>query len=106
MILGPIFGLKLPKTSQDGPPKKSKRAKMTITNHLEHMHVNHLFTMLLEHQASQVSPKTAKKPPKMAPDGLQGPLNKKRVQFVIDFLAKSDPRNCPNSGPKSVQKLA
>ena len=43
--------------------------------------------MFLEHQASQESPETVKKPPKMAPDSFQEPLEKK-VQFSIDFLAK------------------
>ena len=34
----------------------------------------YVVTALLEHQASQESPNTAKKPPKLAPESLQEPL--------------------------------
>ena len=41
------------------------------------MLIDFLITTLLEHQASQESPKTPKKSPKTAPDSLQEPLKKK-----------------------------
>ena len=65
------------------------------------MHFVLVFTMLLEHQASQKTPKTAKTPPKMAPGSLQAPLKQKN-SFWIDVLAKVDPAIAPTI----VQKIA
>ena len=90
--------------NQDGSQKQSKRAKIAIKDDSENMHLDKLFKLLLEHQASQESPKTAKKPPKMAPDSLQQ-LLEKGVQFWINVLAKRHPQNEPKSSLKSVQKL-
>ena len=70
--------------SQDGPRRWSKRAKSAITNDFENMHFDLFFTILLEHQASLESPKTAKKPPKAVPNSLLEPLStkkKNRIRF-------------------------
>ena len=56
--------------------------------------------MFLEHKDAQETPKTAKKPPKMAPSSLQEPLEKK-AHFGIDFLVKVDPK----MNPKVVQQI-
>ena len=53
------------------------------------MHVDVFVTMFLEHRTSQESPKTAKKPPKMAIDSLQEPL--KQIVIVEHFFEKCDP---------------
>ena len=74
--MAPFWGPKLAKMSQDGPQKWSKRAQIAITNDFENMHLDLCFTVFLEHQASQESPKAAKKPPKIAPGSLQEPLKK------------------------------
>ena len=69
--------------SQDGLQERSEKAKIAITNDFENMLLDLSFTICLEHQASQASPKTAKKPPKMHPDSLQE-LSKKKGPIQID----------------------
>ena len=55
----------------------------------------------MEHQVSQESPKTAKKPPKMVPGSHQEPY-KKWVNFVTPLLPGNGPKNDPKSDPKSA----
>ena len=57
--------------------------------------------MFLEHQVSQESPKTAKKPPKMVPGSHQEPF-KKWVNFVTPLLPGNGPKDDPKSDPKSA----
>ena len=95
------WGPKQAKISQDGLPKRSKRANIAISSDFENMHFILFFTVFLEHQTSQKTPKTAKKPPKMAPDSLQEPL-KNKISSWIDFLAKLDPK----MASKVVQNVA
>ena len=79
--------------SQDGSRKRSKRAKIAVTNDFENMRFDMFLIVRLEHQASQKSPKTAKKPPKTAPDSVQEPLKTK----LDPFVKKNRPQNGPNS---------
>ena len=106
LILGPVFkdfGTSFgSKTSQNKLPKRSKRANIAISSNFENMHFLLFFTVFLEHQTSQTTPKIAQKPPKMAPDSLQEPL-KKKVSFWIDFLAKMDPKMAPKVGQKNAK---
>ena len=83
-----FWGPKHTKMSQDGLPKRSKRAKIAITTDVENMHLDLFLTVLLEHQASQETPKTAKKP-----RWLQAASKylKKTVHLWIDLLSKNGP---------------
>ena len=63
-----------------------------------------VYKVFLEHQVSQESPKTAKKPPKMAPGSHQEPF-KKWVSFLTPFLFENGPQNAPQSDPTMIQKL-
>ena len=69
--------------SQDGPYKRSKKARIAKTNDFQDMCFDMMFRSILEHQASQESPKTAKAAPRTAPGSLQEPFNKKtkRIHF-------------------------
>ena len=89
-----FWGPERAKISQDGLPKRSKRANIAISSNYENMTCILFFTRFLEHQTSQKTPKTAQKPPKMAPGSLQEPL-KTKISFGIDFLAKVDPKMAP-----------
>ena len=90
----PFWGLKRCKMSQDGPQKRSKRAKIAITNDFENIDFDVFLTALFKHQASQESPKTAtKKHPKTAPDSLREPL-KKESSFRL--AKKTGPKNASN----------
>ena len=66
-----------------------------------------VFTAFLEHLASQESLKTAKKPPKVPPDGHQEPFQK-RVHFLTPLWSPKLPQNllqnCSKSGPNSCPK--
>ena len=48
-----------------------------MSNDFENIYFILFITVFLEHQTTQKTLKTAQKPPKMAPDSLQEPLNKK-----------------------------
>ena len=98
-----IFGPKMgPKMSQHGIQKSWEGAMMAKRNDFEKCCFVLFLTIDLEHQASQESPKTAKKPPKMAPGSHQEPF-KKWVNFVTPFLPENGPQNGPKSGPKIVK---
>jgi hypothetical protein len=75
------------KMSQDGVMKSSKRRKIAKTNGFDIMRFDIFLTLLFEHQASQESPKTIKKAPKMALRSFQEPLNK-YVFLLNSFLPK------------------
>ena len=53
-----------------------------------------VFTGFLEHQASQESPKTAKKPPTTSSGSLKEPI-KNGLNFVFQSCPKSDPKSDP-----------
>ena len=57
----------------------------------------------LEHQASQETRKTAKKPPKTAPDSLQAKRLSKTAQFRIQTLEKKS-KMAPKVVPKSSRR--
>ena len=67
---------KLLKLSQDGVQKQSQVAKLAKRSDLEKCCFVLFFTMFLEHPASQESPQTAKKLPKIVLGSLQEPLKK------------------------------
>ena len=79
-FVDPFWGPKRAKTSQDGLPKRSKRANIAISSDFENMHFIVFFKVILEHQTSQKTPNTAQKPPKMDPDSLQEP-SKNKISF-------------------------
>jgi hypothetical protein len=83
--------------SQNELSERSKRAKIAMTNVFENMHLVFLFIVfynVLGRQASQESPKTAKKAPKMDPGSLQEPF-KKRYTFGPHFYLTMVPKIAP-----------
>ena len=83
MVFGLHFGVQnLAKMSQHGLQKPSQGATIAKRSDFEKCCFVLVFTAFLEHLASQESLKTAKKPPKVPPDGHQEPFQK-RVPFLI-----------------------
>ena len=81
------------KMSQDGLRKCSKRANMAIASDFENMHLICFYCVFGTPDLPK-DPKTAQKPPKMAPGSVQEPF-KNQIRFWIDFLAKTDPEMAP-----------
>ena len=67
---GPFWSPKRPKRDQDYLQKQSKTATIPKRSDFEKVWFDMFLAGILEHQASQESPKTAKKNPKMAPGSL------------------------------------
>ena len=87
MVFGLHFGVQnLAKMSQDGLQKPSLGATIAKRSDFEKCCFVFVFTAFLDHQASQESLKTAKKPPKVPPDGHQEPFQK-RVHFLTPLWA-------------------
>ena len=87
MVFGLHFGVQnLAKMSQDGLKNPSQGAMIGKSSDFEKCCFVLVFTVFLEHQASQESLKTAKKPPKVPPDGHQEPFQK-RVNFLTRLSA-------------------
>ena len=108
MVFGPHFGVQnLAKMSQHGLQKPSQGATIAKRSDFEKCCFVLVFAIFLEHQASQESLKTAKKPPKVPPDGHQEPFQK-RVHFLSQLCAPKWPQNglqnCSKSGPKNDPK--
>ena len=104
MVFGLHFGVQnLLKMSKDGLQKPSQGATIAKRSDFEKCCFVFVFTAFLEYLASQESLKTAKKPPKVPPDGHQQPFQKR-----VHFLTYSGPRNGPKmdskTAPKVVQK--
>ena len=72
----PSLGPELPEMYRDGSPKLPKRAKIAKKCVFENMCFDMLFTLDLEHWASQEGPKKAQKPPKTTPESLQEAIQK------------------------------
>ena len=89
------------KKKRDDPQKLSKKAKIAKANDFENMRFDIFVAGSLERQASQESPKTAKRAPKTALVSLQEPFEK-RVHFLIRFLPENGALNCPRSGPECI----
>ena len=70
----------LPKMSPNCLQKPSQGATIAKSSDFEKFCFVLFFAINLEHQASQDSPKTAKKPPKVPPDGHQEPFQKASLQ--------------------------
>ena len=105
MVFGVLFGVQnLAKMSQDGLQKPSRGATIAKRSDFEKCCFVLVFTAFLDHQASQESLKTAKKPPKVPPDGHQEPFQK-RVNFLTPFWVKNASKMESKSGPKVVQKV-
>ena len=112
MVFGLHFGVQnLAKMSQHGLQKPSQGATIAKRSDFEKCCFVFVFTAFLDHQASQESLKTAKKPPKVPPDGHQEPFQK-RDYFLTPFWAPKCLQNglqkwsksCPKSGPKNDPK--
>ena len=106
MVFGLLFGVQnLPQMSQDGLKNPSQGAMIGKSSDFEKCCFVLFFTVFLEHLASQESLKTAKKPPKVPPDGHQEPFQK-RVHFLISTLGpEMTPKWTPKTAPKVVQKM-
>ena len=99
----------LPKMSQHGIQNLWEGAMMAKSNDFENCCFVLFFAGNLEHQASQESPKTAKKPPKLPPNGHQ-----EAVQKMVPFwtpistqkMTPKGPQICSQTFPKVVQKPA
>ena len=86
--------------SQRGIQKPWEGAMMAKSNDFENCCFVLFFAVNLEHQASQESPKTAKKPPKLPPNG-----HPEAVQKMVPFWTPISTRKVtPNWAPKQFQK--
>ena len=82
MAFGPHFKVQnLFQNESTWPPKANPRSYDSEEKRFKKVLFCIVFTILLEHQASQESLKTAKKPPKVPPDGHQE-FFQKRVHFL------------------------
>ena len=66
-----------------------------------------VFTMSLEHQSPQASPKTAKKAPKTAPGSLHEPFKKGQLVYFVfqqKVVPKTALQNCKTYVAKQIQK--
>ena len=102
---GPFRIPKPTKINQGGLQKRSQIAKKAKRNDFEKSRFLLFFATFFEHEASQESLKTAKKPPKMVPESNQEPF-KKGIHHWAPFLPENGCQNCSKSVSKYVQKLS
>ena len=72
--------------SSDGVQKRPQTAKSAARNKFESMPFDKFDAVILEHQASEESPKTTKKASKTTPGSLLEPFKRKGQFFVLNNL--------------------